>query len=71
VSGVLKWGTARDRAAFSFFAERGFGANRGFVTRRFNTADTPLFSAEKAKRRFVDRSLLEKWPRGSSDGFLP
>jgi hypothetical protein len=57
VSGVLKWRTARDRAAFSFFAERGFAANRGFVTRRFNTTDTPLFSdAEKAKRRFVDRS---------------
>jgi hypothetical protein len=71
VSGVLKWGTARDRAAFSFFAERGFGANRGFVTRRFNTADTPLFQRRKRETTFRGRSLLEKWPRGSSDGFLP
>jgi len=60
VSGVLKWGTARDRAAFSFFAERGFGANRGFVTRRFNTADDAAFLSENGKRRFVDRSVLEK-----------
>ena len=44
---MLKWGTARDRAAFSFFAERGFGANRGFVTRRFNTADDAAFLSEK------------------------